>query len=192
MKLSMKDLILIATITVLSFPVLYFTMLFVTGNARIEFTSKSENSNKDQEKLKYLKHTRRRDSLIAAHSEAFVAKEKEKKEIIKERENLMKQQERVTMLTQELERTRMELAAERKKFEEYVAKNDDLENKRIKQLANVYAAMRANEAAQILQTLNNTLIVKIMRAIGDDRQKGKIMAALPKEKAAQISKLMGR
>ena len=64
--------------------------------------------------------------------------------------------------------------------------------KRIKQLAKVYGAMRANEAAQILETLDDNLLIKIINAISDDRQKAKIMAGLSKSKAARISKKMGK
>ena len=192
MKLKIKDIIFIAVIAVATFPVLYFTMLFVTGNARIEFTSKKPGAAKDRQKLKFLKHSNRRDSLSIAQSQSFLASEKERKEVVEERKRLVKQQERINILTQELERTRTELAAERKKFEKLVARSDEVEMKRIKQLAKIYGAMRANEAAQILQTLDDNLLIKIISAIGDERQRGKIMANLPEKKAAIITKKMGK
>lgn len=192
MKLTIRDIILIGVITVLSFPVMYFTMLFVTGNARIVFASKEQGTVEGGKKLKYMKHSNRKDSLIARHSQAYLASAKERQAIEKEREQLAKQQERINMLVQELERTRQELLAERAKFETYVEKNDEMEDKRIKQLAKVYGAMRANEAAQILETLNDRLLVKIISAMSDDRQKAKIMSNLSQGKAARISKIMGK
>ncbi len=192
MKLKLKDIITIAVVTLVSFPVLYFAMLFITGNARIEFTSKKPGFGENRQKLKFLKHSNRRDSLMVAHSQAFLASEKEREEVENKLAQLQKQQDRINMLTQELERTHQELNAQRKKKKKLVAQSDELENKRIKQLAKVYGAMRANEAAQILETLDDTLLIKIINAITDDRQKAKIMAGLSKGKAARISRKMGR
>jgi len=192
MNLKIKDVILIGIIAILSLPVLYFTMLFVTGNARIEFTQKKPGVTEDRKRLEFLKHSKHTDSLIVVHSQAFLASEKQQVETEKEQERLTKQQERISILTQELETTRKELTAEREKFENLVTKVDDLEAKRIKDLAKIYGAMRANEAAQVLETLDDAMLIKIINAIGDDRQKAKIMAALSKSKAENITKKMGR
>ncbi len=192
MNLKLKDIITIAIISVVTFPLLYFVMLFATGNARIEFTSKKPGFIENRQKMKYLKHSNRRDSLMLIQSQAYIASEKERVEVEKKLQQLEKQQERINMLTQELERTRQDLVMEREKFEKLVAKSDEFEMKRIKQLAKVYGAMRANEAAQILETLDDNLLIKIINAISDDRQKAKIMAGLSKSKAARISKKMGR
>lgn len=192
MNLKLKDIITIAIISVVTFPLLYFVMLFATGNAHIEFTSKKPGFIENRQKMKYLKHSNRRDSLMLLQSQAYIASEKERVEVEKKLQQLEKQQERINMLTQELERTRQDLVLEREKFEKLVAKSDEFEMKRIKQLAKVYGAMRANEAAQILETLDDNLLIKIINAISDDRQKAKIMAGLSKSKAARISKKMGR
>ena len=192
MKLKLKDIILIAVIAVATFPLLYFAMLFVTGNARIEFVSKKPEAAKGKQELKYLKHSNRRDSLLVAQSQAFLASEKNKKELEEKQERLSKQEERINILTQELDRTRKELSAEREKFEKLVAESDEMEMKRIKQLAKIYASMRANEAAQILQTLDDYLLIQIINAIGDERQRAKIVANLPKDKAAKITRRMGK
>ena len=51
--------------------------------------------------------------------------------------------------------------------------------------------MRPAEAASIIATLQDDLAADILDGIGDDRQKAKIIAALPKEKAVRLTKLMG-
>ncbi len=191
MKLTIKDIIIIGVITILSFPVMYLSMLFVTGNAKIVLASKEQGNVEGGKKLKYMKHSKRKDSLIISHSQAFLASAREREEVEKEREQLVKQQERINMLVQELDRTRQDLLTERAKFEDYIEKNDQLEDKRIKQLAKVYGAMRANEAAQILETLNDKLLVQIFTSMSDDRQKAKIMSNLSKEKAGRISRILG-
>lgn len=192
MKLKLKDVILIAVVTVATFPLLYFAMLFVTGSARIEFVSKKPEAAQGRQELKYLQHSNRRDSLIVAQSQAFLASEKTKKELEEKQQRLAKQEERITILTQELDRTRAELSAEREKLEKLVTKSGEMEMKRIKQLAKIYGSMRANEAAQILQTLDDNLLIQIINAIGDERQRAKIVASLPKEKAAKITRKMGK
>ena len=90
-----------------------------------------------------------------------------------------------------IESERQKLAENRKRLEKLVAESNELEQKRIKQLARVYAAMRPREAALILETLEDALLIRILRAINDDRQKGKIVASLSREKAARISRKMG-
>ena len=192
MNLKIKDIVMVGIIAIVTLPVLYFAMLFVTGNARIEFAQKMPGATEDRKKLEFLKHSSHQDSLIAIHSQAFLASEKEKVEVEKEQERLAKQQERINILTQELEATRKEQATEREKFEKLVTQVDDLEMKRVKDLAKIYGSMRANEAAQVLETLDDSMLIKIINAIGDDRQKAKIMAALSKSKAEKITKKMGK
>lgn len=192
MKLSLKDIILIAAVAVGFFIIFSIVMLFVSGTARIEINRKEKLGFLQQNKLKYVKQTKFRDSLILAQSQSYLANEKERQEIEIKLAELEKQKERINILTQELKRTREELALEREKFEKLVAANDELENKRIRQLAKVYGAMRANEAARILETLNDDLLIKIISAIGDDRQKAKIMASLSQQKASIISRKMGK
>lgn len=191
MKITVKDIILIAGISVLSFPVIYFAMLFATGRAKIEFINPSKKKVTETE-FKYQKRNSKLDSLQVMNTESYMASVKERAGVAKEKEALVKQQERINILISELNRTREELAQQRAKFERLVEKNDELEAKQIKQLANVYGAMRPNEAATILETLNDDLFIKIIKAIGDDRQKGKIMAAISKSKASRVSKKMGK
>jgi len=53
------------------------------------------------------------------------------------------------MMQRELEDNRKSLASERIKLEKLVEQSDSLDQKRIKQLARVYGAMRAAEAARL-------------------------------------------
>jgi len=191
MKLTLKHLIIIAATLTLSFPVIYILMLMATGNARIEF-SEPVKEKKDEKQLKLMRNTARKDSLYAVQSQTFIAVEREKAELVEEKKRSEQQQQRILMVQQELDKTRSDLAQERKKLEKLVGQSDTLEKKRIKQLAKVYGAMRPEEAARILETLDDGLLIAIFAAMGDDRQKAKIMSALSGEKAARISKLIGK
>ncbi|HAJ78252.1 MAG TPA: hypothetical protein DCO75_00650 [Fibrobacteres bacterium] len=191
MKLTLKQLIIIVATMTLSFPVVYMLMLFATGNARIEF-NKPEKSKTDDKEVKILKINARKDSLAAVQSQTFKAVEQEKADLEAEKKHFAEQQSRMLMVQQELDNTRNQLVEERKKLERLVLQSDTLENKRIKQLAKVYSAMRPEEASRILETLDDDLLIKILSAMGDDRQKAKIMSTISQEKAARISNKIGK
>jgi flagellar motility protein MotE (MotC chaperone) len=167
-------------------------MLLLTGTVKFVVTSNTPEQEKNQYALKLLKHSNLKDSLLAVQSQSFIASENAKKEVAQEREKLTKQEERIAVLQQELDKTRNELVAEREKFEKLTAQTSELEAKRIKQLAKVYGAMRAAEAAQIMETLEDDLFIKILQAMGDDRQKAKILSTISQGKASQISRKMGQ
>jgi flagellar motility protein MotE (MotC chaperone) len=187
MKLTLRDIIIIAATTVLSFPVIYLLLMFATGSARIEINQQKKEEKKEQQ-VKLMKLSARKDSLAASQSQTFMAVELQKADLAKEKQQLVEQQQRVAMVEQELEKTRTDLTAEREKLEKIVSKSDDLDKKRLKQLAKVYGAMRAEEAARILETLDDGLCVNILAEMGDDRQKAKILTALTPDKAARVSK----
>jgi flagellar motility protein MotE (MotC chaperone) len=187
MKLSLREIIIIALTTTLSFPVIYLLLMLMTGGARIEFNQPKKDESKDQQ-VKLIKLDAKRESLAASQSQTFMAVEQQKADLSKEKQQLVEQQQRITMVQQELEKTRAEMAAEREKLEKLVSQSDDLDKKRIKQLAKVYGAMRAEEAARILETLDDGLCVDILASISDDRQKAKILTALSPDKAARVSK----
>ena len=192
MKLSLKDIIAIAVVALLSFPLMYFTMLFATGRARVEFGQKQVEDSQETKRLETIRRNARKDSLAAAQSQSFMANEAARDSLRKEKEGLEKQQVHIEMLRRELETAKQELARERERLEGLVAKSATLDKKRIGQLAKVYGAMRAGEAAQVLETLDDDLVIKILTSINDDRQKAKIMSALSTAKAARMSRTMGK
>jgi flagellar motility protein MotE (MotC chaperone) len=187
MKLSLREIIIISLTTVLSFPLIYLLLMFATGQARVEFNQVKKDEKKEMQ-VKLIKLDAKKDSLAASQSQTFQAVEQQKADIVKEKQQLTEQQQRVTMVQQELEKTRSDIVSEREKLEKLVSQSDDLDRKRIKQLAKVYGAMRAEEAARILETLDDELCMNILASMSDDRQKAKILTALSPDKAARVSK----
>ncbi|MFP4416489.1 MAG: MotE family protein [Chitinispirillaceae bacterium] len=185
-----KDILAIALVAILSFPLMYGIMLFATGNARIEFGPKTVAERKEEEH-KLLRQTARKDSLSIANLQSFQALQREREQLQKDLEKLREQQQRADLVSRELQRERDKLAQQKKKLEKLVNENDELELKRLKELSKVYGAMRPPEAAAILETLEDSLVIGIISGIRDDRQRGKILAALSNGKAARISRLMG-
>ncbi len=190
MKLKLKDIIAIAVVTVISFPVLYILLMFLTGVAHIEFGQKKETPREDR-KVEFLKQTARKDSLAELNSRTFQALQKERAQIEKDRARLIEQQQRIDMMQREMESQYKLLQGERTKLENLVSRSDSLDDKKVRQLSKVYAAMRPAEAAQILETLQDDLAVKLLDAMNDDRQKAKIISALSTEKASRITRMMG-
>jgi len=188
--MKLKEIVAIGLVMMLSMPLVYIMMLFFTDNARIEFGPPSK-TEKQKTDFKVLKISPERDSMLVRQSKAFYASEKERQEVEKERERLEEERRRLEIIRGELKDEREKLASERQRLEKLVEESDELDKKRIKQLARVYGAMRANEAATILETLDDDLVIKIINALGDDRQKGKIVSALSEQKARRITAKMG-
>lgn len=186
-----KDILAVALVAILSFPLMYGIMLFATGNARVEFGPQTVSQRNEQEH-KLMRQTARKDSLSIAHLQSFQALVREREQLGKDRQKLREQQQRIDLASQEMKRQRDKLSEERKRLEKLVNENDQLELKRLKELSKVYGAMRPVEAAAILETLEDSLVINIISGIRDDRQRGKILAALSNEKAARISRKMGK
>ncbi len=190
MNLKLRDYIAISVVTVLTFPLLYLVMLFITGSARIEFGPPKVDEVK-KEKVQLVRQSARKDSLEAVYSRTYQALQQERGEIEKERQRLREQQDRIDMVQSEVEVERKKLAEEREKMEKLVTASDSLGGKKIKDVAKMYAAMRPSEAASILGTMDERLAAQILRSIGDDRQKAKILSSFSSDKAARISKIIG-
>jgi flagellar motility protein MotE (MotC chaperone) len=189
-KLASSDLIMIAAVTVVSFPVMFFAVMLMTGNMRIHFGPRDQTP-QERKELALVAQTRRRDSLAVEQSKTFAALEHGRREIEAERDRLRQQKEHVTMLEKELETTKEELAEVKKQLEQSVVQGNQIEKDKIRQLAKVYGSMGAEEAARILETLDDALVGKILTALNDDRQKAKILSTLSKDKASRISRRIG-
>lgn len=187
---KLKELIIIGLVAVLSFPLLYVGMLFMNGMLRIEYGVPRQDVEQGK-KLETIKRTEKTDSLMLAHSRTFQALQIEKTELEKERQRLSEMQERMDILQKDLEEKKKALADERVKMEALVKKSDTLEAKKYKSQAKIYEAMKPLEAAQIIETLPDDAAAKILNAMSDNRQKGKILALLSPEKASRISDMLG-
>jgi flagellar motility protein MotE (MotC chaperone) len=190
MNLKLKDIIIISVVMLTSFPVMYTILLFATGTAKIVFETGPEKLIGKEKKSEAMNTSARKDSITAANSKAFQALQKERGEINEQKERLNEQRTRLEMMQQEMQTQRDELLQERKKLEQLVSQSDSLDTKRMRDLAKVYGAMKPAEAAQILSTLSDNNVAKVLKMINDDRQKAKILAFMPREKAASISKLI--
>ncbi len=181
-----KEILIVLLIAVLSFPVIYATVLFATGMLRIEYGA-PKTAVEDEKKLQVIKRTQKTDSIMISNSRIFQALENEKIEIQKERERLQDLQARLEIAQKELDEKQTIIARQREKMEALVEKSDSLEIKKYKAQAKVYVSMKPLEAAQIIESFSADQAAKILGAMTDDRQKAKILAAMAPEKAAAIT-----
>lgn len=190
-RMKPRDLIIVLVFAIISLPVLYFTVMFATGGMKIVMNQPLVGLVNEPEDVKMMKYDSRMDSAALSQSATYQAVQQEKLALVEERSRLKEQEERVAMQVREADSLRLMLAGERERFERAVTKNDTAESMKIKNLAKIYGAMRAPEAAKIIETFDDKLASQLINSIGDARQKAKIMGALSAEKAASLSRLMG-
>lgn len=187
-----KDMIVLVAVVVLFSPIAYFLVLLMSGNARIEF-GPVEKREATPPVIPFMGFSEnRKDSLMARNSKTFQALEEERRRIAIEKEQLEKQRDGLNSLQKDIETQKAAIEKERKTLEELVKQSSEMELKRTRQLARVYASMKPVEAAQVIETLDEQSAAKLLDAMSDDRQKAKIMASLTKEKAARLSTLLGK
>jgi flagellar motility protein MotE (MotC chaperone) len=188
MDLKLKDIVILVLVMLISFPIVIFVVLFITGNMRIEF-GPVKPAAEDAARVELIKQNEKTDSLATANSKTWQAMQKE--DIALERKELLEERQKLELFQRDLETQKNEISGSRKKIETLVSRSDSLEKRKTVQLAKVYSAMRPVEAAQIIGTLQDELAARILDGISDDRQKAKILAALPQEKATRLTRLMG-
>jgi flagellar motility protein MotE (MotC chaperone) len=190
MDLKLKDIVILVLVMLISFPIVIFVVLFITGNMRIEF-GPVKPAAEDAARVELIKQNEKTDSLATANSKTWQAMQKEREDIALERKELLEERQKLELFQRDLETQKNEISGSRKKIETLVSRSDSLEKRKTVQLAKVYSAMRPVEAAQIIGTLQDELAARILDGISDDRQKAKILAALPQEKATRLTRLMG-
>jgi len=190
--MKLKDVIIIAVISLACFPIVLILTMYASGFMQVNFgwEKKKEEAKQTVETIRYTPY---QESLAVVHTKSFEAMEAQRTEIDRKGKKVSEDEERLKELQKDISRRSDDLEKTRARLEALVAKSNELELRRIKQLAQVYGSMRAEEAAPILFTLQDSLIVKIMDNLSDNRQKAKLMAAmgtLSKERAGKISKMM--
>ena len=114
-----------------------------------------------------------------------MAQIREKKEKLAQKEKNLKSLEKE--VNQKLERLK-ELQANLQKM---LDEANVMKNKKIKHLVDVYSNMKPKQAAQVLETLNQDIAVKILAGMRG-RTAGEILSYVQADKAAQLSEELTR
>ncbi len=191
--MQLKDLLGISLISIFIFPVLLLGVMIMTGVVHLEFGDA-----KEKEKL--------RESLIAAEAtqqdeseakqlKAYKALTAKEAVLTTQEAEVARETERLENLKLEMSREKEEILGHRRRIEELVLQNTNLQDKQILGLAEVYGAMKPDDAAPILLSLKDSLVVRILKKIPEARSTSKLMAAiagLDVRRAAHITEMMGR
>jgi flagellar motility protein MotE (MotC chaperone) len=189
MNIKMREIIIVAFIMFIVFPVIYMGVMFVNGKTRLN----SNHSSRDLKATSIVetpKQEIKAESLAVLNTVTFQALQKERTGIESERQKMMEDKQRMELLQQEIKQQKDELKSERVRIEGLVEKSDTFDRKKSIQMAKAYSAMRPAEAAQIISTLSDEHAIRILEGITDDRIKAKILAALPPEKSTSITEAM--
>jgi len=191
--MQLKDILGISLISIFVFPVLLIGVMLMMGLVHLEI-----GGSQDKERL--------RESLIAAeatHQEDAEAKQLKaykalasKEVAIDARESeLSRESERLENLKLEMAREKDAILKHRSRIEQLVLQDVKLQDKQIAALAEVYGAMKPDEAAPILLSLKDSLVVRILKKIPETRSTSKLLAALAAldvRRAANITEMMGK
>jgi flagellar motility protein MotE (MotC chaperone) len=189
MNLNLKSIVVLALVALSSFPVVILCVLLLTGNARIEFGARAKKTLAANQ-VEVFPHSAGVDSLNALNSKTFQALEQEKNDIAAEKRQLAEKQQGLDLFRQDLDARKADLEQKRAALASLVIKEDSVAGKKMRQLSKVYASMKPAEAAQIIGTLPDQTASSLLNGINDDRQKAKIFAALPPDKASELTRFM--
>ncbi|MBG0778185.1 MAG: hypothetical protein H0S85_17305 [Desulfovibrionaceae bacterium] len=120
------------------------------------------------------------------------------RDISLERDALMRKQEELNRQEQSLKSLQQDIDAKLAKLQELQAniermlkQADELKDKKLKHLVDVYSNMKAKQAAQVLETLDEKIAVKILAGMRG-RQAGEILTFVTPGKAARLSEALTR
>lgn len=190
--MKLKDLIGISLVSLFIFPVVLIGIMLAAGVVHLEF-----GDGKDKERLKETftaSEALQQTNAEERHLKAFKAAEQKEQELKAQQEDIAKEMERLESLRLETVKAREEIAKERQKIEDLVGRHSEVADKQIAALAEVYGGMRPEEAAPILLSLDDAMVVRIVRKIPEARATSKLMAALAAldvKRAARLTAILG-
>ena len=190
--MKLKDLLGISLVSLFLFPVILIGIMLASGVVHIEF-----GDGKDKERIKPVfssEDQAKQEEAEAKQLKALKALELKEKEIKSQEAEVSVETERLETLKLETLKAKEEIAEHRRKIEEMVGKSVEIQDKQIASLAEVYGGMRPDEAAPILLSLEDVMVVRILRKIPEARATSKLMAALGAldvKRTAKITNLLG-
>jgi len=194
--LKIKDIIALAALAVVSFPVVLLGVLLWTGNVRLVFGADAQDPAararllERPEDIPGATRPSMDTSRLGMTDSAMLLRAAD---LDRRDAEAMREAARVDMLRQDDARIRDTIRAERQRLEAILGKGDSLESSRTAVLAGTFSGMKPDQAAKILTALDDILVTAILRKIPDDRPRAKILAAMGKldvQRAARVSQLL--
>lgn len=104
-------------------------------------------------------------------------------------EELNRREQDLKRLHQELDQKIERLQALEDRLQKMLKEAKDLKDKKMRHLVDVYSNMKAKQAAQVLETLDEKIAVKILAGMRG-RQAGEILTNVQADKAARLSEAL--
>jgi len=195
--MRMKDVIALGFLALVSFPVILLGVLMWTGNVRLAFGPEDPSQSASRERLQM------RPEDMAAPEAALTAGAPtshmdgalglRETDLDRREADVLRETSRLTELRDQDAKLRDTIESERKRIEALIVGKDSLEQTRLSVLARTFTSMKPDQAAKILQGLDDVLVTGVLRAVKDDKPRGKILAAIGKidpERAAAVARLL--
>jgi len=193
MDIRARDLIGVGVASLLLFPVVFFTVLLVTGTAKLEIGDMDEETKRRI--AGYLeRHTPEQEANDFEQSKLYEAN-RILLDSLEEKQRLIQEEAaRLELLKLETSQNLDKIDKNRQEIDKKVGESQVLSNQKIEELAQLYAAMKPVEAAPILMILDDTSTARIIKRVSDTRTQGKLLAAigaLDTKKAASVTRILG-
>ncbi len=107
-------------------------------------------------------------------------------ELDKKEDELAIREEQLRTMKSDLDKQISQLKALQASIEEQIKLRTDLETKAIIKLAKTYSAMPPDNAASLIQKIDTSIAIRVLGAM-KERSAGRILAALPPDKASKLS-----
>jgi len=107
-------------------------------------------------------------------------------ELDKKEDELARKEEQLRTMQSDLDKQISQLKALQASIEEQIKLRTDLETKAVIKLAKTYSAMPPDNAASLIQKIDTSIAIRVLGAM-KERSAGRILAALPPDKASKLS-----
>ena len=112
------------------------------------------------------------------------------RELLKNKQQeLSRREEELSRLQNTLDKKLANLQTLEKRLQSMITKAQDIKDKKMNHLVDVYSNMKAKQAAQVLETLDEKISVKILAGMRG-RKAGEILTFVRPDKAARLSEAL--
>ncbi len=109
----------------------------------------------------------------------------------RKQEELNRREQELLALQQQMQSRLDELHALEGKIQSMLKKANDVQDEKLKHLIDVYSNMKPRQAAQVLETLDERIAVRILAGMRG-KQAGEVLTYMQAEPAAKLSELLSR
>lgn len=194
--MRVKDIIALGLLALVSFPVILLGVLMWTGNVRLAFGPEDASQSAARERLQVRPEDLEHGATLPMPPKGEAmdgALGMRETELDRREAEVQREMARMEEVRAQTDRLRDTIEQERKRIESLLVGRDSVEMTRLQVLARTFTGMKPDQAAKILNGLDDVLVTGILRTVAEDRPRAKILAAIGKldaQRAAAIARLL--